>query len=139
MRKEYDWSAGNIDDDFDTRQRMLDQQMAARGLFGSAGKDFHSGRLSDLNVGRRSAKESLARDLDTKYAQSYNDYLSNAINEGQTATNAQNAQQLSWLNALIGYGDTAFNHDLETAKFNHGLDIDYEALLKAMLAAGYGA
>lgn len=127
VKDQYSWLAGNIDDQFATDERNLDSSMAARGLYGSAGKDFHSGRLSDLNVGRRTAKEGLAQDLAHQYASS----------AGNWAMGANNAQ-MGWVNQLMGYGQNAFNNDLSTAEFNHEQDMDYQRLLEEMNRAGYG-
>lgn len=138
VRNEYDWLSGNIDDQFSTDERALDERMAARGLYGSAGKDFHSGRLSDLNVGKRNAKTTLARDLANKFATTKGQYDANAINQGLDGTNATQNSQLQWLQQLMGYGQQGFENDLSTAQFNAGQDMNSQDFLLRMLAAGYG-
>ncbi len=139
VKNEYDWLSGNIDDQYATDVRNTDDQFAQRGLYGSAGKDFHSGRLSDLNVGKRSAKETLGRDLANKYATTKGQYDANAIAQGQAGTNAENAGQLDWLHSLMGYGNDAYNHDLETAKFQEGQNESEQDYILRLLQAGYGA
>lgn len=138
VKAQYDWLAGDIDDDFSQRERSLDESMARRGLYGSAGKDFHSGRLSDLNVGQRSAKTSLARDLANKYATSFGDYNRNAITQGQNVSGQANNQSLDWLKTLFGYGQQGFDNDMQSAEFNARRDDEYNRLLQMMLQAGYG-
>lgn len=139
VQDEYNWLAGNIDDQFARDQQALDNEMARRGLYGSAGKDFHSGRLSDLNVGKRNAKISLARALADAKAKSDAGYTSNAIAQAQTAQNASNANALNYLNAIMGFGQNAFNNDLATAQFNNQLSTQDLNFLLQLLAAGYGA
>jgi hypothetical protein len=131
--------AGGIDDEFAQDERALGERMAARGLFGSAGKDFHSGRLSDLNVGRRSAKTALASDLARDFATSYGDYNANAINQGQNVSGQDDAQTLQWLQSLLGFGQQGFENDMDVAQFEANQNADYQQLLQMMLAAGYGA
>lgn len=138
VRSEYDYLAGNIDDQFAMDSRALDEGMARRGLYGSTGKDFHSGRLSDLNVGRRSAKISLAQDLANKFATTKGQYDTDAITQAENATNASDANQRSWLNQLMGYGQDAFTNDLATAEFNQRQNESEQDFLMRMLAMGYG-
>lgn len=138
VRDEYDWLAGGIDDQFAMDERALDEGMARRGLFGSAGKDFHSGRLSDLNVGRRSAKISLAQDLANKYATSKGAYDSEAINQAQAGNAQADATRRAWLSQLMGYGNDAFANDLATAEFNQRQNESEQDFLMRMLAMGYG-
>lgn len=139
VRSEYEWLAGNIDDDFTQRERATDEGMAARGLYGSAGKDFHSGRLSDLNVGRRSAQTTLAHDLASDYARSEADYRRSAIEQALVGAGAANQEELQWLMTLLGYGQQGFENDMRTAEFNTRQNQDYERLLQMLLGAGYGA
>lgn len=138
VRDEYSYLAGNIDDDYVQQQRALLNADAQRGLYGSVGKDFESGRLADLNVGQRSAKISLAQDLANKYATSKGQYDANAISQAQAGTNADDANRRSWLAALMGYGDDAFNHDLATAQFQQRQNESEQDYLLRLLNAGYG-
>jgi hypothetical protein len=139
VKNEYDTLAANIDDQYAQDQRAQINADARRGLYGSQGKDFESGRLSDLNVGKRSAKTALAADLADKYATTLGQYQSNAINQGSNVAQTGQNNQLAWLNALMGYGQQGFNNDLATADFNQRAnesDQDYELRL---LQLGYGA
>lgn len=138
VRDEYDLLGAGIDDQFATDNRALDESMAARGLYGSAGKDFHSGRASDLNVGKRSAKTALASDLANKYAASKGAYDANAINQAQGVGQTYQSNKLGYLDRLMGYGDTAFNHDLATSEFQQRQNESEQDFLMRMLAAGYG-
>ncbi len=138
VQDQYNWDAGTIDDQFAQDQRQLDESMAARGLYGSSGKDFHSGRLSDLNVGKRTAKESLARDLTHQYATTKGQYDANAINQGQQGSAQGDAQQRAWMQQLMGYGNDAFSHDLDTAKFQQGQNESEQDFMLRLLQQGYG-
>lgn len=133
-----DLGAG-IDTDYDSRIRGLDESMARRGLYGSSGKDFHSGRLADTELGRRDAKTTLARNLATDFAKSYGDYNANAISQGQGVAGAQSGDALDWLRATLGYGQQGFENDLAVEQLNQNEDQNYQQLLQMMLAAGYGA
>lgn len=138
VRDEYDYLAGNIDDQFAQDTRNLDEGMAARGLYGSAGKDFHSGRLSDLNVGKRSAKTALAQDLANKFATTKGQYDANAISQGQAGAAQGNADQMNWLRSLMGYGNDAFNNDLATAEFQQRQNESEQDYMLRLLQLGYG-
>lgn len=133
-----DLGAG-IDTDYDSRVRGLDESMARRGLYGSLGKDFHSGRLADTELGRRDAKTTLARNLATDFAKSYGDYNANAISQGQGVAGSQSSDALNWLQSTLGYGQQGFENDLATEQLNAQQDDEYQQLLQMMLAAGYGA
>lgn len=138
VRDEYDFLSGNIDDDYAMQGRSLDDQMARRGLYGSAGKDFHSGRLSDLNVGKRSAKVSLAQDLANKYATTKGQYDANAIDQAQSGNAQADATRRAWLSQLFGYGNDAFNHDLAGAEFQQRQNESEQDFLLRMMREGYG-
>lgn len=138
VRDEYDWLSGNIDDDYAMQTRSLDEGMASRGLYGSSGKDFHSGRLSDLNVGQRSAKVSLAQDLANKYATTKGQYDANAINQAQSGSAQEQADRRAWLSQLMGYGQDAFTNDLASAEFNQRQNESEQDFLLRMLQMGYG-
>lgn len=138
VRDEYDWLAGTIDDRFKTDERLLGDRMAARGLYGSAGKDFHTGRAADLNVGARSAKISLAQDLANKYATTKGQYDANAIDQAQENSARDDAERRAWLQSLMGYSDDAFNHDLAAAEFDRRTNESEQDFLLRMLMAGYG-
>ncbi len=138
VKREYSDLGAGIDADFDTRQRNTSNEFARRGLFGSVGKDFASGRAADTEVGRRTAKTQLASDLAKAQAISQGQYQNAAINQGQTATNSANANQLDWLRSLMGYGNDAFNHDLQTANFQQNQNESEQDYLLRLLQAGYG-
>lgn len=138
VKREYADLGAGIDADYDSRQRGLTNSFAQRGLYGSLGKDFASGRASDTEVGRRSAKEQLASDLATKQAQSAATARSQAIAQGQAGTNATDANQRAWLQSLMGYGNDAFNHDLSTAQFQQGQNESEQDYYLRLLQAGYG-
>lgn len=65
MQREYESGARGIDDDFALQQTKLREEMARRGL---ADSSIQGGRLSDLNVGRRSAQVELQDRLLQKQA-----------------------------------------------------------------------
>ncbi len=138
VKREYADLGAGIDADYDTRQRGLSNQFAQRGLYGSVGKDFASGRASDTEIGRRSAKEQLASSLATAQAQSAAQAKRDAISQGQAGTQQGQGNQLAWLQQLMGYGNDAFNHDLQTANFQEGQNNDEQDYLLKLLQAGYG-
>lgn len=138
VKNTYTDLAGGIDSDFDARQRSLDNQFARRGLWGSVGKDFASGRAADTEIGRRDAKTSLASDLARNFATSYGDYNANAINQGANVAGQEDQSARQWLQQLLGYGQQGFENDLSVAQFNDQQNDEYERLLQLMLQAGYG-
>lgn len=138
VRDEYDYLAGNIDDQYTTDTRHLDDSFAQRGLYGSAGKDFHSGRLSDLNVGKRSAKIALGQDLANKFATTKGQYDANAINQAENVGQTDQANRFGYLQNLMGYGNDAFSHDLQTAQFQQNQNESDQDYLLRLLSLGYG-
>ncbi len=138
VKREYADLGAGIDADYDQRQRGVSNDFARRGLFGSVGKDFASGRASDTEIGRRSAKEQLASSLATAQAQSAAQAKRDAISQGQAGTQQGQGNQLAWLQQLMGYGNDAFNHDLQTANFQEGQNNDEQDYLLKLLQAGYG-
>lgn len=118
LKSEFARLAGGIDDEFAQRQEALNDEMAARGLFDSAGKGLMTGRLSDLNIGRRSAKVDLADRLSTKRAES--------LNQGRQ----------SWFDRLNQFGQQAFDNDYRSAAFNFDVQNAQDKLLLALLGGG---
>lgn len=136
VKDQYNWQAGNIDDQFALQRGSLGDEMAHRGLGNSS---INAGRLNDLNIGQRSAKESMGQDLAHQYASSLGQYQQGAINTGnQVGTSAQNNQQ-SWLQQLMGYGQNAFNNDLATNQQNQTAQQNYQNYILQMLGLGYGS
>lgn len=138
VQDEYNWLAQNIDDDYAMQGRALDNSFANKGLYGSAGKDFHSGRLADLNVGRRSAKETLAQDLATKYATSKGQYDAQAVDQANQIGQTDQANRFAWLNNYFNYGNDAYNHDLATAEFQQRQNESEQDYILRLLQMGYG-
>ena len=120
VKNAYDWMGGQIDDQYTLAEKDLQEEMARRGLSTST---IGAGRLSDLNVGRRSAKESLAYDLGDKIA---------------STGAADQSSRLDWLRNLIGYGQQGFENDMSTAKFNADQNNNWQQFLMQMLGQGYG-
>lgn len=135
VQDEYNWLGGNIDDEYSLKQNALDEEMARRGLGVSTNK---AGRLNDLNIGKRSAKTSLATDLANKLATTTGQYQTNAINTGNTVGAAAQGGQQSWLAQLMGYGNDAFNHDLATNAVNQNAANSWQDYILQLLGAGYG-
>lgn len=137
MNAEFQNLAGGIDADYDTRQRGLSDEFARRGLYGSVGKDFASGRAADTEVGRRSAKTQLASNLATKRATTYGDYVRNALDAARLGANESDQTEMDRLRQLTQFGDTAFQHDLATNQVNQGQSDDWQQYLEQLLNAGY--
>lgn len=98
----------SIDDEYTQRERATDEQFAKRGLYDSTAA---AGAMHDLNVGRRTAKETLAAQLADQQAQDYAQARQGAISQ------ALQGQQQDVQSAL-GYG----NLDLA----NRGLDVNVQ-------------
>lgn len=126
---------GNIDDQFNVERQQLGEEMAKRGLGTST---IYGGRLNDLNIGQRTAKEELAKNLATNYAQTLGNYQQGAVNTGNTVgTTAQN-NSLGWLSSLMGYGQNAFNNDVTTNALNQNATNNYQNYILQLLGLGYG-
>ena len=115
LKSEFDRLAGSIDDEYAQRNAALEDEMARRGLSDSAGKGLMTGRLSDLNIGKRAAKVDLADRLATKRAES--------LNSGRQ----------SWFDRLNNFGQQAFDNDYRTASFNADVQNAQDRILLALL------
>lgn len=140
VQQTYNNLGGQIDDQYALQQQQLTNNMAQRGLSDSS---IAGGKLSDLNIGQRSAKEQLAASLATQQAQDLSSATQSAINLGltgsgqqQTASAQNYAQQLQGLGfnqnnattnmqqqqqilqAILGYGQQGFNNDVTTQQLN---------------------
>lgn len=135
VKSAYDWMGGSIDDQYDLQRKDLEEEMARRGLTTST---IGAGRLSDLNIGQRSAKASMAQDLGQKMAESQQSATGQAINQGMAGGSGAQANQQSWLQQLMGYGQQGFENDMSTAKFNQTQNNDWQEYLMKMLGQGYG-
>lgn len=128
VKSEYDRLAQGIDDQYATNQRTTNNSFARQGLYGSAGKDFNSGRLADLNIGQRTAKTALASDLAQKYADT-----------AAAFQQAQNQRSMDWLRTLMGFGQQAFENDITTNELNRRADeSERDYLLRIMQLANGG-
>jgi hypothetical protein len=117
------------------KQRALGEDMARRGLGTST---IGAGYLSDLNIGQRSAQQSMAQDLAQNYAQTLGQYQANAINQGnQVGTQGQQNQQ-NWLSQLMGYGEQGFQNDLATNALNQNATNNYQNYILGLLQYGGG-
>lgn len=135
VKSAYNWLGGNIDDQYNLQRQQLGEEMARRGLGAST---IYGGRLNDLNIGQRSAKESMAQDLAQQMAKSQQSATGQAISQGLTGGTTAQGNQLDWLSALMGYGQQGFNNDLATAQFNANQNNSWQDFLLKMLSAGYG-
>lgn len=155
VQQTYNNLGGQIDDEYALEQQGLTNNMAARGLSDSS---IAGGKLSDLNIGKRSAKEQLAASLATQQAQDLSGATSNAINLGlsgsgqqQTASAQNYAQQLQGLGfnqnnantttqqqqqilqSILGYGQQGFNNDLMTNQQNQNSQTEQDQLYLQLL------
>lgn len=123
----------NIDDDFAQRETMLREEMAGRGLSDSS---IQGGRLRDLNVGRRSAREGLANQLGQMVAQDYAGARDRALGMGMARDQYGNQMGQSYLDRLMGFGQQAFDNDIQQAQFNRMLQNDQDQLMLQMFGLG---
>ena len=121
-RKLYERLGQNIDDDFSQQERSLRNEMAARGLSDSS---IYGGRMQDLNVGRRQARQDLLQTLGSQQAQ------------------ALFGQQTGFLDRLLGVrgqDQTAAYQQgqlgISQAELNRGLMNDQDRLMLALLGVG---
>lgn len=156
VQNTYNTLGGQIDDQYALQQKQLTNDMAARGLSDSS---IAGGKLSDLNIGQRSAKEQLAASLATQQAQDLSGATSNAINlglsgtaQGQTASaqnyaqqlqalgfnqnnaNTNTAQQSAILQQILGYGQQGFNNDVTTQNVNQNSQNEEDQLQEYLLS-----
>ena len=66
-------------------------------------------------------------------------YGANAIQQGQNTVTQANANNLAYLSQLMGFGQNAFNNDMQTAQFGQGQYENEQDYLLRLLEAGYGA
>ncbi len=130
----YKTQAGNIDDQYALQQKALSEDMARRGLGNST---IFGGNLEDLNIGKRSAQTALSEDLAHQYAQSLGQYQTGAVNTGNTVGNTAQQAQQSWIQQLMGYGQNAFNNDLETNQTNQNASNNWQNYILQLLGMGY--
>lgn len=135
VKSAYDWMGGNIDDQYALQQKDLEEEMARRGLSTST---IGAGRLADLNIGRRSAKASMAQDLGQKMAESQNAATGQAISQGLGGAGSAQQNQQSWLRDLMGYGQQGFQNDMAVNQVNNEQNNQWQQFLMQMLAQGYG-
>lgn len=133
VRNIYGQLGQNIDDDFAQRETGLREEMAARGLSDSS---IQGGRLRDLNVGRRSAREGLANSLGQQVAQDYSGARDRALGMGMNRD--QYGQQVGqgYLDRLMGFGQQSFNNDMQQAEFNRNIQNDQDRFMLQMLGLG---
>ena len=98
MRREYESGARGIDDDFSQRTALLKEEMARRGLSDSS---IYGGRMSDLNIGRRSAQTELQDRLLQKLADTRAADTRSALGLGMQQYNAD-ADRMMQAAALSG-------------------------------------
>ena len=137
VKQAYNWEAGNIDDRFSLEQKQLAEDMARRGLSNSTGELGMGGRLSDLNIAKRSARETLAEQLAQKMAESQQSATGQAIGQGLAGANSAQQNAQSWLGQLMGYGQQGFNNDVTTQSINNQQNQSYQDFLLKMLGLGY--
>lgn len=126
-----------IDDQYTQRERATDEQFAKRGLYDSTA---NAGAMHDLNVGRKSAQETLAATLADKQAQDYASARQGAIGQAQ-------AGQAQGANTALGYGNLNLAQQGQVQQgqlANRGMDINAQQgndshtvqLLQLMAALG---
>lgn len=130
----YKWLGGNIDDQYSVQRQQLGEQMARRGLGAST---IYGGRLNDLNIGQRTAKDTLAENLGQNLAQTLGQYQQGAINSGITGGTTAQQNQQNWLSQLMGYGQQGFNNDLATNQANQNQQNTYQNYILQLLGLGY--
>lgn len=105
---------GGIDDEYALNQKSLTDNLASRGLGSTGDSSIGLGRLSDLNVGRKSAKETVLGQLSSDRDKRFSTDLSNAVN------------------AALGYNQQLYGHDYLGKQLNiQGLSTALQALLSS--------
>jgi len=137
-KAQYENQARGINDQFATAQRKLSDEMAARGLYGSVGKDFNSGRAADLNIGQRNALSDMSMNLANEQAKNQAAYQQQGIDQALAASGLDQNSAMQYINSLMGYGQNAFNNDLATNAANARDAQAQQDFLLQMLKAGYG-
>ena len=137
-KAQYENQARGINDQFATAQRKLSDEMAARGLYGSVGKDFNSGRAADLNIGQRNALSDMSMNLANEQAKNQAAYQQQGIDQALAASGLDQNSAMQYINTLMGYGQNAFNNDLATNAANSRDAQAQQDFLLQMLKAGYG-
>ncbi len=133
VRDIYGQLGQNIDDEFAQRETALREEMAGRGLSDSS---IQGGRLADLNVGRRSARQGLANQLGQMVAQDYAGARDRALGMGMARDQYGNQLGQSYLDRLMGFGQQAFQNDMTQAEFNRALQNDQDRMMMAMFGLG---
>ena len=118
LQDSYNWLGGQIDDQYDVRRQELGEEMARRGLGAST---IYGGRLNDLNIGQRTARENLGYDLTQRQASG----------ESQAGRD-----RLDYIRSLIGYGQQGFENDMSTAEFDRRSNNDYEEFIRWLMGQG---
>lgn len=129
----YNWEAGNIQDQYALQKQQLGDEMARRGLGTST---INAGNLNNLNIGQRSAQESLAENLNQNLAQSLGQYEMGAAGLGNTVANSADANQRAWLGQLMGFGEQGFQNDLATQAMNQNQQQAYQQWLEYLMQYG---
>ena len=91
------------------------------------------GRLADLNVQRRSAKEQLANQLATQQAQDFAQARAAALNAALGGQQQYYGQNMGYLDRLMNYGQQGFQNAMTQAEFNRLLQNDQDQMMLRML------
>ena len=125
VQRAFQQLSGGVDDDYNTRDRQINEEMARRGLHASS---VGAGRLSDSNLSRRSAKEGIATDLLTEQARSLASARSQAIAQSLGAQQQQFGQAADVYGLNRSAGQQDFQNTLqgtELAESMHRGDREY--------------
>lgn len=139
----YNQLGSQIDDQFNQQVTGVNEEMARRGLYDST---IAGGRLYDTEVGRRSAKTSLAQDLARQQAEKYDSANQAAIglglqDQGQRFNQQDSAagrdlqrdslsMDNSYRNRALDQSGSQFDRNLgeQSRQFDKGQEYNYSAL-----------
>lgn len=113
----YGTQGAAIDDEFDANDVAINEEMARRGLYDSS---IAAGRLKDSNIGRRSAKTSLADSLLQQMGLNYGNDQARAASIGAGYEGQRFGQDATTFNTNQGAEQQAFGQRATQEQLNQG-------------------
>lgn len=117
VKQWYDRGGQDIDDQYTQDERGMREEMARRGLSDSS---VLGGRLADLNVQKRSARQDLADSLGKQFAQDTAAARAAAVSAGTDWQRREDEAQ--WRQGQLGLDSRKLDQDSAQFEKNYGLD-----------------